>query len=66
MECGQCYPSQPFVVLIVDKFVGHGGGPLKRQKQKEMTRMHPNQSVDTLISPIILNSIWLFAAFPYI
>ena len=29
MECGQCFPSQPFVVLIVDKFVGHGGGPPK-------------------------------------
>ena len=23
----------PFVVLIVDQFVGHGGGPLERQKQ---------------------------------
>ena len=28
MECGQCFPSQPFVVLTVDQFVGHGGGPL--------------------------------------
>ena len=34
--------------------------------QKEMTRTHPNQSLDTLISLIILNSIWQFAAFPYI
>ena len=33
MECGQCFPSQPFVVLTVDQFVGHGGGPLERQKQ---------------------------------
>ena len=33
MESGQCFPSQPFVVLIVDQFVGHGGGPLERQKQ---------------------------------
>ena len=24
MECGQCFPSQPFVVLTVDQFVGHG------------------------------------------
>ena len=32
MECGQCFPSQPFVVLPVDQFVGHGGGPLERQK----------------------------------
>ena len=32
---------------------------------KEMTRMHPNQSLDTLIFLIILNSIWQFAAFPY-
>ena len=36
------------------------------ETETEMTRTHPNQSVDTLISPIILNSIWLFAAFPYI
>ena len=33
MECGQCFPSQPFVVLTVDQFVEHGGGPLERQKQ---------------------------------
>ena len=33
MECGQCFPSQLFVVLTVDQFVGHGGGPLERQKQ---------------------------------
>ena len=33
MECGQCFPSQPFVVLTVDQFVGHGGSPLERQKQ---------------------------------
>ena len=29
----QCCPPQPFVVLTVDQFVGHGGGPLERQKQ---------------------------------
>ena len=33
---------------------------------EEMTRTHPNQSLDTLISLIILSSIWEFAAFPYI
>ena len=33
MECGQCSPSRPFVVLPVDRFVGHGGSPLERQKQ---------------------------------
>ena len=33
MECGQCFPSRPFVVLPVDRFVGHGGCPLERQKQ---------------------------------
>ena len=33
MECGQCFPSQPFVVLTVNPFVGYGGGPLERQKQ---------------------------------
>ena len=33
MECGQCFPSQPFVVLTVDQFVGHGGGPLELKKQ---------------------------------
>ena len=27
------FPSEPFVVLNVDQFVGHGGGPLERQKQ---------------------------------
>ena len=32
MECGHCFPIQPFVVLTVDQFVGHGDGPLKRQK----------------------------------
>ena len=24
MECDHCFPSQPFVVLTVDQFVGHG------------------------------------------
>ena len=33
MECDQCFPPQPFVVLTVDQFVGHGGGPLERKKQ---------------------------------
>ena len=33
MECDQCCPPQPFVVLTVDQFVGHGGDPLERQKQ---------------------------------
>ena len=33
MKCGQCFPSQPFVVLTFDQFVGHGGGPLERQRQ---------------------------------
>ena len=34
MECSpQCFPSQPFIVLTVDQFVGHGDGPLERQKQ---------------------------------
>ena len=33
MECDQCFPSQPFVVLTVEQFVGQGGGPLERQKQ---------------------------------
>ena len=31
-----------------------------------MTRTHPNQSLDTLIFLIILNSTWQFAAYPYI
>ena len=44
MECGQCFPSQPFVVLTVDQFVGHGGGPLERQKQDS----HVNRKTDTL------------------
>ena len=33
MKYSQCFTSQPFVVLTVDQFVGHGGGPLERQKQ---------------------------------
>ena len=33
MECNQCFPPQPFVVLTVDQFVRHGGGPLQIQKQ---------------------------------
>ena len=33
MECDHCFPSQPFVVLTVDQFVGHGGGPLELKKQ---------------------------------
>ena len=33
MECGQCSPSQPFVVLTVEQFVGHGGGPLERERK---------------------------------
>ena len=24
MECNQCFPSQPFLMLTVDQFVGHG------------------------------------------
>ena len=33
MECDQCFPPQPFVVLTVDQFVTHGGGPHQIQKQ---------------------------------
>ena len=33
MECDQCFPSEPFVVLTVDQFVRHSGSPLERQKQ---------------------------------
>ena len=32
MECDHCFPSQPFVVLTVDQFVGHDGGPLELEK----------------------------------
>ena len=31
-----------------------------------MTRTHPNQSLDTLMSLIIEHNTWQFAAFPYI
>ena len=27
------FPSQSFVVLTIDQFIGRGGGPLERQKQ---------------------------------
>ena len=33
---------------------------------ERMTRTHPNQSLDTLISLIIEHNTWQFAAFPYI
>ena len=33
MECGQSFPSQPFVMLTVDQFVGCDGRPPERQKQ---------------------------------
>ena len=33
MECSTYFPSQPFVVLTVDQFFGHGAGPLELQKQ---------------------------------
>ena len=33
MECGQSFPSQPFVMLTVDQFVGRDGRPPERQKQ---------------------------------
>ena len=33
---------------------------------KQMTRTHPNQSLDTLISLIIHYNMWQFVAFPYI
>ena len=33
MECRQCFPSQSFVVLTIDQFVGRADGPLERQKQ---------------------------------
>ena len=36
-----------------------------RDVEKKMTKTHPNQLVDALISLIILSSIWQFAAFPY-
>ena len=41
MECDQCFPSQPFVILIVDQFFGHGGGPLERQKQNSHVYRKP-------------------------
>ena len=44
MECNQYFPSQPFVVLTVDQFVGRGGGPLERQKQDS----HVYQKTGTL------------------
>ena len=33
MECDRYFPSEPFVVLTVDQFVGHGGSSLERQRQ---------------------------------
>ena len=33
MECYEYFPSQPSVMLTIDRFVRHGGGPLDRQRQ---------------------------------
>ena len=33
MECDRHFLSETFVVLNVNQFVGHSGGPLERQKQ---------------------------------
>ena len=44
MECYQCFPSQPFVVLTVGQFVGHVGGPLEGQSQDS----HVYRKTDTL------------------
>ena len=33
IECDHHFPSEPLEVLIVDQFVGRGGGALKRKKQ---------------------------------
>ena len=54
MGCGQCFPFQPFVVLTVDQFVGHGGGPLGRQKQDS----HVYRKTSTL--PLIFRTESLF------
>ena len=44
MECGWSFPSQPFVVLTVDKFVGHDGSLLEQQKHDS----HVNRKTGTL------------------
>ena len=36
MECGQCFPSQSFLVPTVDQFVGHGGGHLNDRNRIAM------------------------------
>ena len=33
MECDRYFPFEPFLVLTVDRAIGHGGGPLDRQKR---------------------------------
>ena len=40
MECGQCFPSQPFVVLTVDRFFGHGGGPKNWHIASDFSEKH--------------------------
>ena len=45
MECDQSFPSQPFAVLTVDQFVGHGGGPVERQKQDSHVYRKPESSL---------------------
>ena len=49
MKCSQCFPSQPFVVLTFDQFVGHGGGPLERKRQD--SHVHRKTGTLPLIFP---------------
>ena len=54
MECDHCFPSQPFVVLTVDQFVGHGGGPLELKKQDGHVQQHSVPGFDECIMGILL------------
>ena len=33
VECDNCFPSQPLVVLTIDQFVGHDGGLLNNRSR---------------------------------
>ena len=51
MECDQYFPSEPYVALTVDQFVGRSGGPLERQKEDG----HVSRKTGTL--PLIFRKI---------
>ena len=66
MLCGAIYYATIYMCnhMNADDYVTDSENTLATQK--EMTWTHPNQSLNNLISLLILYSIWQLPAFPYI